>query len=115
MHGLCVRQVYRQTRNLTRVFADVAVYNPRIMSMAHVENVAELGYAIDVGLMRDSRWTFAALRPLLRPAEDRACREQAVHFAEALARGEPNGLEIIRTALATRIRELELTRMSRSA
>jgi hypothetical protein len=33
-------------------------------------------------------------------------REQALHFAKALARGEPDRVDIIKTALGARIREL---------
>ena len=48
----------------------------------------------------------AIVDPNEPPLPPKITREQAVHFAEAVARGEPNGLEIIKTALGTRIREL---------
>jgi pyruvate dehydrogenase (quinone) len=48
----------------------------------------------------------AIVDPNEPPLPRKITREQAVRFAEALARGEPNGLEIIKAALGTRLRQL---------
>lgn len=69
----------QQDVNLDRLFADVAIYNTRVMGPAHVENVAD-------------------------PAK--ITLDQAKNFAESLARGEPNRSKIAWTVLSDKVREL---------
>jgi pyruvate dehydrogenase (quinone) len=72
-----------------------------------IENPADCGRVLDDALATPGPVVVEAIvDPNEPPLPPRITREQAVHFAEALARGEPNGLEIIKTALGTRIREL---------
>ena len=48
----------------------------------------------------------AVVDPLVPPMPAKITREQALHFAESLARGEPDRKEIVKTVLKDRIREL---------
>jgi pyruvate dehydrogenase (quinone) len=72
-----------------------------------IENPAECVRTLDDALAAPGPVVVEAIvdhnEPPLPP---KITREQAVHFAEAVARGEPNGLQIIKTALGTRIRQL---------
>jgi pyruvate dehydrogenase (quinone)/pyruvate oxidase len=72
-----------------------------------IENPAECGRTLDDALAAPGPVVVEAIvDPNEPPLPRKITREQAVHFAEAVARGELNGLEIIKTALGTRIREL---------
>jgi pyruvate dehydrogenase (quinone) len=72
-----------------------------------IENPADCGRVLDDALATPGPVVVEAIvDPNEPPLPPKITREQAMHFAEALARGEPNGLEIIKTALGTRIREL---------
>ena len=48
----------------------------------------------------------AVVDPLTPPLPPKIKAEQALHFAESLARGEPNRKEIALTALSDKVREL---------
>ncbi|HET9697149.1 MAG TPA: pyruvate oxidase, partial [Terriglobales bacterium] len=48
----------------------------------------------------------AIVDPNTAPMPGKISAEQAFKFAESIARGEPKGLEIVRTALKDRAREL---------
>jgi pyruvate dehydrogenase (quinone) len=48
----------------------------------------------------------AVVDPLEAPMPATVTREQAVHFAESIVRGQPKGLEIARHALGDKIREM---------
>jgi thiamine pyrophosphate-dependent acetolactate synthase large subunit-like protein len=48
----------------------------------------------------------AVVDPLEAPLPGKIKAEQAVHFAESLARGEPDAGKIIRTVMKDKIREL---------
>ena len=48
----------------------------------------------------------AAVDPFEPPMPAKVKAEQAVHFAESLARGEPNRKKIALTALSDKVREL---------
>ncbi|HLZ26262.1 MAG TPA: thiamine pyrophosphate-dependent enzyme [Chloroflexota bacterium] len=72
-----------------------------------IENPADCGRVLDDALATPGPVVVEAIvDPNEPPLPPKITREQAVHFAEALARGEPNGLDVIKTALGTRIREL---------
>lgn len=67
-----------------------------------------LRYPVDVGLVGDKASSLRELIPLLRRKDERSFLNaaQALHFAESLARGEPNRKKIALTALSDRVREL---------
>jgi pyruvate dehydrogenase (quinone)/pyruvate oxidase len=72
-----------------------------------IENPADCGWILDDALATPGPVVVEAIvDPNEPPLPPKITREQALHFAEALARGEPNRLEIVKAALGTRIREL---------
>jgi pyruvate dehydrogenase (quinone) len=48
----------------------------------------------------------AVVDPFEPPRPPKVTAEQALHFAESLARGEPNRGKIVRTTLEDRVKEL---------
>lgn len=72
-----------------------------------IEDPAEAGKVFDEALGNGKPTIIeAVVDPLEAPLPARIKPEQALHFAESLARGEPNALEIATTALSGKIREV---------
>ena len=72
-----------------------------------IENPADCGRILDEALATPGPVVVeAVVDPNEPPLPPKITREQAIHFAEALARGEPDPLAIVKTALGARIREL---------
>jgi pyruvate dehydrogenase (quinone) len=72
-----------------------------------IDNPADCGRILDEALATPGPVVVeAVVDPNEPPLPPKITREQAIHFAEALARGEPDRLAIVKTALGARIREL---------
>ncbi len=72
-----------------------------------IEDPAECGAVLDEALAtRGPVLVEAVVDPLTPPLPPKITMEQAAHFAEALARGEPNRVRIALTAFGDKVREL---------
>jgi pyruvate dehydrogenase (quinone) len=72
-----------------------------------IEDPADCGRILDEALFTPGPVVIeAVVDPNEAPLPPKITREQAIHFATALARGEPDGLAIARNAIGARIREL---------
>jgi pyruvate dehydrogenase (quinone)/pyruvate oxidase len=72
-----------------------------------IDNPADCGRILDEALAAPGPVVVeAVVDPNEPPLPPKITREQAVHFAEAIARGEPDRLTIIKNALGARVREL---------
>ncbi|MCC6857901.1 MAG: pyruvate oxidase, partial [Bryobacterales bacterium] len=73
----------------------------------HVEDPRECGDAVDQLLRAPGPALLeAVVDPFEPPMPARITMEQARHFAESLARGEPNRMEIAWTVLESRVKEM---------
>ncbi|HYV07011.1 MAG TPA: pyruvate oxidase, partial [Blastocatellia bacterium] len=72
-----------------------------------VDDPADCGRAIDEFLAAPGPAVLqAAVDPFEPPMPAKVKAEQALHFAESLARGEPNRKKIVLTTLSDQVREL---------
>src|SRR5437867_1375478 len=73
----------------------------------HVEDPAECGHAVDEFLNAPGPAVLqAVVDPFEPPMPAKVKAEQALHFAESLARGEPNRKKIALTTISDEVREL---------
>ena len=72
-----------------------------------MEDPAECGHAMDEFLNAPGPAVLqAVVDPFTPPLPPKVTMEQAMHFAESLARGEPNRGKIALTAVSDKVREL---------
>ncbi|MGH9646279.1 MAG: thiamine pyrophosphate-dependent enzyme, partial [Bryobacteraceae bacterium] len=72
-----------------------------------VEDPAECGHALDEFLNAPGPAVLqAVVDPYEPPLPAKVKAEQALHFAESLARGEPNRKKIVLTTMSDKVREL---------
>ncbi len=72
-----------------------------------VEDPAGCGHVLDAALaVRGPALVEAVLDPFEPPMPPRVTVEQAAHFAEAPAKGEPNRKKIVLTVVDDKVREL---------
>jgi pyruvate dehydrogenase (quinone)/pyruvate oxidase len=72
-----------------------------------IEDPAECGPVLDQALaLREPTLVEAVVDPYTPPMPPKVSAKQALHFAQSLARGEPNRKRIAATVLADKVREL---------